>query len=172
MSLRESLFRFVRHENHFWRGSGSLFFQDSVVAVFLIKLFLHDLKVSTWPFSFCLLNFAFRVANATNKSLAQCTIEFTVTCKKFLDLFSTNKMMTVAVFFSNLLYCAAHAGGRKMLFRVHLRANPFWVTFNKQMRTSLQSTWRMHLRGSISSQKLDFCMEAIKERVRYNMHRT
>ena len=80
--------------------------------------FLHSVRITLFP-DFCRRPFLdevvcerfqpflwtsfFRVGNARNKSLAQCTTEFTVTCKKFLDLLSTNKMMTAAVFFSILL---------------------------------------------------------------------
>ena len=192
MLLHEQRFRYVRHENHFWRGSGSLFFQSSIVAVFFNQLFLHDLKVSTSPFSFCLLNFCFsflrshlylRLGNATNKSLAQYTTEFTVTSKKFLDLFSTNKMMTAAVFFSILLpwrsklilwRCAAHAScWRKEKCLQEFCACQSFLSYVQQTNENVFSeTRRTHLHCSISPQKLNFCMEATKERVRYNMYLT
>ena len=53
------------------------------------------------------------------------------------------------------------SGGKQNAFRVlFLHVNPFWVAFNKQMRTSFLSTWQMHLRESISPQK---CISAWKQ---------
>ena len=61
--------------------------------------------------------------------------------------------------------------GKQNAFRVlFLRVNPFWVVFNKQMRTSFVTSRQMHLLCNISPQKLEFYLEATKETVCYNMH--
>ena len=63
------------------------------------------------------------------------------------------------------------SGGKQNAFRVlFLHVNPFWVAFNKQMRTSFVRSRQMHLRCNIWPQKLKECWELPKEDVYYCMH--